>query len=155
MNTGWQNTANVYYLANLRLIQTYHAVPMLFPCRSPATPCRVNSHMSYRAPAILRQCCVLRESPRANRKYPNCKSYSLTECYASDNNLRGTPRGSRKKPNAGRSSTCRLWTANANTHMLCSWRAVPWPWVVASRTTWSWHGTGAAWHVWIKHGRTV
>jgi hypothetical protein len=39
--------------------------------------------------------------------------------YASDNNLRGTPRGNRKKPNAGRPSTCRLWTADANSHMPC------------------------------------
>jgi hypothetical protein len=49
----------------LRLIHTYHAVPMPFPCR-------VNSHMPCRAPAILRQCRVLRESPRGRRKYPNC-----------------------------------------------------------------------------------
>jgi hypothetical protein len=40
-----------------------HAVPM---------PCRVNAHMPCRAPAILRQCRVLRESPRRSRKYPNC-----------------------------------------------------------------------------------
>jgi hypothetical protein len=49
-----------------------HAAPMPFPCRSPAMPCRVNSHIPCRAPAILRQCCVLRESPRGSRKYPNC-----------------------------------------------------------------------------------
>jgi hypothetical protein len=35
-------------------------------------PCRVNSHMPCRAPAILWQCCVLRESPRGRLKYPNC-----------------------------------------------------------------------------------
>jgi hypothetical protein len=34
-------------------------------------------------------------------------------------------------------------------------RAVPWPWEVAFRTAWSWHGRGTAWHVWIKHGRTM
>jgi hypothetical protein len=33
--------------------------------------------------------------------------------------LRGTPRGSRKKPNAGKSPACRLWTAGANSHMPC------------------------------------
>ena len=93
------------------------------PCRSPAMPF-VNSHMPCRTPAMLQQCRVLRESPRCSRKYPNCKSNSLTdrlycsvlltlftvvgmnrceeEWYASDNNLRGPPRGSRKKPNAGR-----------------------------------------------------
>jgi hypothetical protein len=74
-------------------------------------------------------------------------SYSLTDWYASDNNLRGTPRGGRKKPNAGRSSTWRLWTANVNSHMPCPCRAVSWPWSVAFRTAWSWHGTGAAWEL--------
>jgi hypothetical protein len=70
---------------------------------------------------MLRQCRVLRESPRGSRKYPNCNSNSLTDrlfcsvllplftvvgmdrCeedwYASDNNLRESPRGSRKYPN--------------------------------------------------------
>jgi hypothetical protein len=43
-----------------------HAAPMLFPCRA------VNSHMPCRAPAMLRQCRPLRESPRGSRKYPNC-----------------------------------------------------------------------------------
>jgi hypothetical protein len=89
------------------------------------TACRaVNSHMPCRALALLRQCRVLRESPRSSRKYPYFKSNSSTDhlfcsvllplftvvgmdrCeedwYASDNNLRGIPRGSRKKPNAGR-----------------------------------------------------
>jgi hypothetical protein len=28
-----------------RLIHTCHAAPIPYPCRSPATPCRVNSHM--------------------------------------------------------------------------------------------------------------
>jgi hypothetical protein len=100
----------------LRLNHTRHAVLMPFPYRAPAMPSRVNSHTPCRAPAILRQCRVLRESPRGSRKYPNCQSYSLTDWYASDNNLRGTPRGSRKKLNAGRSPTYRLWTADANSH---------------------------------------
>jgi len=98
------------YTVLLRLIHACHAVPM---------PCRVNSHMPYSAPAILRQYRVLRESPCGSRKYPNCYSYSLTDWYASDNNLRGTPYGSRKKSNAGRSPTCRLWTADASSHMPC------------------------------------
>jgi hypothetical protein len=75
-------------------------------------PCRVNSYMPCRDPAILRQCRVLRESLRGRRKYPNCQS-------ATGNNLRGTPCGSRKKPNAGRSPTCCLWTADANSHIPC------------------------------------
>jgi hypothetical protein len=101
-------------------------------------PCRVNSHMPCRTPAILRQCRVLRESPRGRRKYPNC----IWDWFASGNNLRRTPRCSRKKPNAGRSPTCRLWTADANSHIPC--RPVPWPWEVAFRTARSWHGIGTA-----------
>jgi len=45
-----------------------HSMPR--PCRSPAMPC-VNSHMPCRAPALLRRCRVLHESPRGSRKYPN------------------------------------------------------------------------------------
>jgi len=45
-----------------------HSMPC--PCRSPAMPF-VNSQMPCRAPALLRQCRVLRESPRGSRKYPN------------------------------------------------------------------------------------
>jgi len=48
-----------------------HAAPMLFPSHSPAMPC-VNSHMPCRSPALLRECRVLRESPRGSRKYPKC-----------------------------------------------------------------------------------
>jgi hypothetical protein len=52
-------------------------------------------------------------------KYPNCYSYSLTDWYASDNNLRGNPRDSRKQQNEGRSPTCRPWTADVNSHTPC------------------------------------
>jgi hypothetical protein len=48
-----------------------HAAPIIFPCRSLAMSHRVNSHMPCRAPAILRQCRVHRESPHGSRKYPN------------------------------------------------------------------------------------
>jgi hypothetical protein len=126
------------------------------PCRSSDMPCRVKSHMPCHAPVILRQCRVLRESPCGSRKYPNCQSYSLTDWYASHNNLRGTPRGSRKKPKAGRSPTCRLWTADANSHMPCPRRAhyVPMPrCAVALRSRFQngmvVAGTGVAW---ARHG---
>jgi hypothetical protein len=36
-----------------------------------------------------------------------------------DNNLRRTPRRSLEKLNAGRSPTCRLWTADAKLQMSC------------------------------------
>jgi hypothetical protein len=91
------------------------------PCRDHAVP------MPCHAPGILRQCRLLRKSSRGSRKYPNCQSYSLTNWYASGNNLRGTPRGSRKKPNTGRSPTCRLWTADANSHMPRQTHAAPKP----------------------------
>jgi hypothetical protein len=57
--------------------------------------------------------------------------FTLATCiwdlYASGNKLPGTPRGSRKKPNAGRLPTCRLWTADANSHTPCRLYAVPLP----------------------------
>jgi hypothetical protein len=121
----------VLLFAESRLIHTCYAAPMLFmfTCLSLANPCLVDSHMPCRAPAILRQCRALRESPRGSRKYANCQSYSLTDWYISGNNLRGTPRGSKKKPNAGRSPSCRLRTADADSHMPKSrpCRAMPWP----------------------------
>jgi hypothetical protein len=86
-------------------------------------PCRFNSNMECRAPAILRQCRVIRESPTGSRKCRNRKSYSLMDWYVSDNNLRGTPRGSRETTNAGRSPTCRLRSAHDNSHMSCCSRA--------------------------------
>jgi hypothetical protein len=49
------------------------------PCRSPAMPFRVNSHMPCRAPVMLRQCRVLRESPRGSRKYLSCYSNILMD----------------------------------------------------------------------------
>jgi hypothetical protein len=102
-----------------------HTAAVPFPCHSPAMPCGVNSHMPCRAPAILRQCRVLRESPRGSWKYLNCQSYSLTDWYASDNNRRGTPRGRRKKPNGGRSTICNLCMPDTNSHMPC--HAMPCP----------------------------
>jgi hypothetical protein len=51
-------------LADRRLKANSHT-----PCRAHAVP---HSHMPCRAHANLRQCRVLRESPRGSRKYPNC-----------------------------------------------------------------------------------
>ena len=62
---------------------------MPWPCHDPAVPCRANSHMPCCAAAILKQCRVLRE----------------------------TPRGSRKKPSLGRAPTDRREKANVNSHM--------------------------------------
>jgi hypothetical protein len=66
------------------------------PCCSPAMPCPINSHTPCRTPAILRQYRVLHVSSR----------------------------GSRKKLNAGRSPTCHLRTADADSHMPCHAPAV-------------------------------
>jgi hypothetical protein len=80
-----------------------------------------------------------------------CSQYGT--CFLStcgcDNNLRGTPLGSRKKPNAGRSPTCRLWTADANSQM--PYHTMPMPCcAVALRSRFhngvvvEWHGRGMA-----------
>jgi hypothetical protein len=108
--------------------------------------CKANSHIPCRAPAVLRQYRVLRESPRGRRKYPNCQSYILTNWYASDNNLRGTPRGNRKKPKACRSPTCRLWTADANSRMPCHAHAATMPRCVVVLRIRFQYGIVVAWH---------
>jgi hypothetical protein len=141
---------NVWLLkANLHMTCHAHAVPL--PCHVAL----IHTYPSMPLPFSI----VLREGPRGSRKYPNRWYYSLTDWYASDNNLRGIPRGSRKKPNVGRLPTCRLWTPDANSHMPCHapipCHAVSWSWEVTFRTAWSWHDTGMAWHVWIKHGHAV
>jgi hypothetical protein len=107
-------------------------------------PCHVNLHMPCRAPVSLRQCHVLRESPRGRRKHPNC----ICDWYASGKNLRGTQRGRRKKPNAGRFPTCRLWTADANSHIPCRFHAALFCGLDRSRS--GKHGRGMAWE---RHGR--
>jgi hypothetical protein len=103
------------------------------PCRTHAVP------LPFSAPDILRKCPVLRESTRGSRKYPKC-------WYASHNNLRGTLRGSREKPNAGTSPTCRLWTANVNSHTPCRAHAALCHDLERSRfqndMVMAWHGLG-------------
>jgi hypothetical protein len=64
------------------------------------------------------------------------------------NNLRGTPRGSRKKPNAGRSPTCRLRTADANSHIPCRSHVALCCGLEKSLS--ERHGRGMAWE---RHGR--
>jgi hypothetical protein len=98
------------------------------------------------APTILLQRLEFRESPRGSRKYTNCYSYSLTGFYASDNNLRVTPRGSRKKPKAGRLPTCRLWTADANSHISCHAHVASMPRCAVALKSRFQNGMVAAWH---------
>jgi hypothetical protein len=97
--------------------------------------------MPCRAPAILRQCRVLRESPRGSRKYPNCYSYSLTDWYASDN-LRETPRGSRKKTKAGRSPHA----ASGRPMLIHTCHAAPMPSCAVALRRLSQNGIVVAWH---------
>jgi hypothetical protein len=108
---------------------------------------KANPHMPCRAPVILRQRRVLRENPRGSRKYPNCYTYSLTDWYASDNNLRGTPRGSGKKPKAGKSPTCCHKTVDANSHMPCHAHAALCSGLEKSLSEGHGSGMGTAWHV--------
>jgi hypothetical protein len=72
------------------------------------------------------------------------------------NNLSGTPRGSRTKLNAGRSPTCHLWTADANSHILCRSHAAPMPRCAVVLRRRFQNGTVVAWHgnvmAWERHG---
>jgi hypothetical protein len=74
--------------------------------------------MPCRAPVILRQCRV----------------------------LLGTPRSSRKKPNAGRSTTCRFWTADANSHMSFHGHAALIPRCTVALRSHFQNGMVVAWH---------
>jgi hypothetical protein len=65
--------------------------------------------------------------------------------YASDK-LHGTPRGSQKKPNAGRSPTCRFWTADDNSHTPCHAHAVLCHGLENSLSEWHGHGMERARH---------
>jgi hypothetical protein len=102
---------------------------------------------------MLRQCRVLRESPRGSRKYSYCQSNSLTDrlyctvllplftvvgmdrCeenwYSSDNNLRGNPCVSRKK-------RTRAGSPHAISRRPCPCRGL-------ENNGMSEHGMGAAW----------
>jgi hypothetical protein len=53
-----------YVKADSHIACHAHSVPL--QCNA------LNSHMPCRAPAMLRQCRDLRESPRGSRKYPSC-----------------------------------------------------------------------------------
>ena len=90
----------------------------------------------------------------APRSWPTLFGFTLPtciwDCYASDNILRGTPRGSRKKPNAGRSPTCRPWTADVNSHMPCRAHAVLCRGVEKSLS--ERHGRST---VWARHGHDM
>jgi hypothetical protein len=85
------------------------------PCRAHAVPLLCHAaliHTCHAAPLPFYDSAVSFVKVRVV-----ARNIRITDWYASDNNLRGTPRGSRKKPNAGRSPTCRLWAADANSHM--------------------------------------
>jgi hypothetical protein len=84
-------------------------MPMPCPCRSPAMPCRVNSHTPCRVVA-------------------------------------GKSRTRAGRPHAVSGRPMLIHTCHAMP-MPRPCRALSWPWEVAVRTAWSWHGTGAAWRV--------
>ena len=73
-------------------------------------PYRANSHRPCCAPAVLRQCRVLRKSPRVAGKNRNVN--------------RETSRGSSNKPKLGRSPTGCRETAHVNSHIQCRVPAV-------------------------------
>jgi hypothetical protein len=114
------------------------------PCRSPAALI----HTCHAAPLPFSDSAVSFVKVRVVDA--NIRTASpATTVYS--NNLRGTPRGRRKKPNAGRSPTCRLWTADANSHIPCRSHAAHMPrCAVALRRLFpngmvvAWHGRGMA-----------
>jgi hypothetical protein len=82
-----------------------HAIP--FSCRSPA--------------ALINKCLAVplpfSDSTMSFVKVRMVNGNIQTASPATTH--RATPLGSRKKPNAGRSPTCHLWTADANSHIPC------------------------------------
>jgi hypothetical protein len=130
---------------------------MPFPCRSPAALI----HTCHAAPLPFSDSAVSFVKVRVVDG--NIRNASPAATLYS-NYLRETPRGSRKKPNSDRWLTCRLWAADANSHIPCRSHAAPMPrCAVALRSrfqkgmvmAWNGNGTGAARHVRIKHSRTV
>jgi hypothetical protein len=88
---------------------------------------KANSHIPCRSPAALIHTCLAAPLPFSDSAVSfvkvrmvdgNIRTASPATTLDS-NNLRGTPHSSRKKPNAVRSPTCRLWTADANSHIPC------------------------------------
>jgi hypothetical protein len=128
-----------------------HAVPMPCPCRAHAVP------MAFPClfPARLIHTCHAASLPFSDIavffvKFPvvdgNIRPASPANTLY-NNNLRGTPRCSRTRvglPHDVSGRPMLIHTCHALT-MPRSWRAVPWPWEVFFRMTWSWHGTGTAW----------
>ena len=126
-------------------------------CPCCAVPCRANSHMPCHVPAVpcraalIHTCRAVPLPCTCGPRSRPCPSWKSACSRKIPNFNRETPHGSRKKPNLGRSLTDRRETADVFfTYTIpCPWRAVPWPWEVASKAAWSEHGRGTAWYVWI------
>jgi hypothetical protein len=114
---------------------------MPFPCRSPAALI----HTCHAAPLQFSDNDVSFVKVRVADG--NIRTASPATILYS-HMLRGTPRRSRKKPNAGWSPTCRLWTADANSHIPCRSHAALCRGLEKSLS--EWHGRGMAWKL---HGR--
>jgi hypothetical protein len=128
------------------------------PCRYLAMTCRVKSHITCRAPAvllpcraalihtchaeppaILRQCRVLRESPRGIRKYPTARLL-LVANFLELPVVAGRSRTRAGRPYAVSGRPMLIHTCRAMP-IPFPCRAVPWPWEVALEL----HGRGTAW----------
>jgi hypothetical protein len=88
-----------------RLIHTYHAIPL-------------PHSFTHAMPQPFHSPTVLCNFVKVRMVDGNIQTASTATTLYS-NNVRGTPRRSRKKPNMGRSPTCCLWTADANSHIPC------------------------------------
>ena len=122
-------------------------------------PC-VNSQLSSRAPALLRQCRVLRGSAHGSRKYPNCFSNRGTESFFVVCFCHSFPRPW-QTAFGFKLATC-IWDWYASDNKFVELRliagrsrkravrpqpsldghAVPWPW--EDRHGRGWHGRGMA-----------
>jgi hypothetical protein len=96
---------------------------------------KANSHMPYRA-AFIRTC-------HAVPLLFSDSAVSFVKVRVVD----GRSRTRAGRPHAVSGRPMLIHTCHAMPMSRCS--------EVAFRTAWSWHGTGAAWHVWIKHGRSA
>jgi hypothetical protein len=120
---------------------------MPFPCRSPASL----FHTCHAATVPFSDSAVSFVKVRVVDG--NIRSDSPTTTLYS-NAFRRAPRGSRKKPNAGRSSTCRVWTVDANSHIPCRSNAAPNAALCRGleKSLSERHGSGMAWE---RHGRDM
>jgi hypothetical protein len=152
---------------HLRPIHTYHAVPLPLPCHS-HWPLQFEIGMLGVVAFKLASLCAVNYTS-TQRPCTKIISFSLSitnaalfhtghmataiwDWYASDNKLPGTGRGSNKGHKLASHKHAVNMPSPCHQHAITT---LPWPWEVTYRKAHLWHGRGTAWHVWIKHSRTM